>query len=542
MQMTQALSSYLYADENEVVAELIKTLPWSAERGYAVQNKAEELVHKIRARKTPPGQMESFLQHYSLSTAEGLALMTLAEALLRIPDRETAGLLIRDKVAAANWLSEAGESKDWVVKAAGVGLFATRKTLESVLARVGEPVIREAMVQAMRILGQQFVLGRDIEEALKRSQDFVKRGYRVSYDVLGEGARTQEDADKYYASYTAAIKRIGEYKFKGTEQRPGMSVKLSALHPRYEYAQKELCIPVLSEKLTALAQLAASLDITLTVDAEEVDRLELSLQIMDNVLADKSLGDWEGFGLAVQAYSKRCRPLIQHVAGMAENHNRVIQARLVKGAYWDSEVKWAQVSGMPDYPVFTRKVNTDVSYLSCAAEMFRHKGRIYPMFGTHNAHTVTAIIDMAEEKGAKFEFQKLYGMGDAMYDTLLENRPETQVTIYAPVGPHEDLLAYLVRRLLENGANTSFINRLMDPKEPAVKLVVDPIEKIKNNAAARHPKIPMPDNIYAQEGPGGRKNSAGIDFSDEPSVTEFFKKMKSFKGAYEAAPLIGGKV
>jgi RHH-type transcriptional regulator, proline utilization regulon repressor / proline dehydrogenase / delta 1-pyrroline-5-carboxylate dehydrogenase len=540
--MNPPLSAYLYADENEVVEELIKSLPWDKERARAVQNKAEGLVTKIRSRKGKGGQLEAFLQQYSLDTEEGLALMTLAEALLRIPDKDTANALIRDKIEAANWFADGGGSSDWKVKAAGIGLSLTRKTLDSVLSKVGEPVIREAMIKAMGMMGQEFVLGRDMDEALKRSKDFIKNGYRMSYDVLGEGARTQEDADRYYASYTEAIKRIGEHKTKEGQKRPGMSVKLSALHPRYEYAQKELCVPVLTEKLAELAKISAALDITLTVDAEEVDRLEMSLQIIEGVLREKSLGDWEGFGLAVQAYQKRARPLVEYMAAMAQNHKRRLQMRLVKGAYWDSEIKWAQMAGMPDYPLFTRKANTDLSYLACAATMFKNKDNIFPMFGTHNAHTVTAIMEMGQEHNTGYEFQKLYGMGDSMYDALLEGRKDTNITIYAPVGPHEDLLPYLVRRLLENGANSSFLNKLLDKEAPAASLVIDPVETVKGFASIRHPQIPLPADIYAGEEPRGRRNSKGIDLTDEAAVVPLLKKLRSFKNPYEAGPLVDGKV
>ena len=539
--MKNSLSSHLYAREERIVQDLLKSLNWDEILAARVKVEAAALVTQVRARKMPGGQLESFLQEYSLTTDEGMALMTLAEALLRVPDKATANSLIKDKVAAANWLNASGTSKDWIVKAAGVGLLMTSKTLDSALARIGEPVIREAMLRAMRVLGQQFVLGEDIAGAMARAHDFERRGYRMSYDILGEGARTAADAEAYFESYAKAISYIGSNSAKNPGPRPGISVKLSALHPRYEYAQAERCMPAMIDKVTELARRAASHNLSFTIDAEEVSRLEISLGIIDSVLADRKLKDWNGFGMAVQAYQKRAIPLLERIYELSQYHGNQLQVRLVKGAYWDSEIKRAQVLGLPEYPVFTRKTNTDLSYLACAAKLLSFQDYIFPMFGTHNAHTASAIVEMAHESGAAFEFQKLYGMGEALYAILREER-DLPVSIYAPVGPHVDLLPYLVRRLLENGANTSFVNKLMDRNEPVEKLVADPIEKIRKRVDIRHPKIPLPRNIYETEAPRGRLNSLGLDLTDEETVRSLTRSFKRYNHPYESMPLIGGKI
>ncbi len=538
--MSQTLTEYLYKDENLCVGKLLKNLTWDTAQSDRVHGNASALVRGMRAEKLPSGQLEAFLQQYSLSTEEGLALMCLAEALLRIPDKATANALIKDKVEAANWLNEMGRSKDWVVKAAGVGLLVTSRTLDSAMARVGQPFIREAMIRAMGVLGHQFVLGADIEEALQKSEKYNNKGYRLSYDMLGEGARTASDAQRYYQSYADAIDYVGARPPADTDHRPGISVKLSALHPRYEYAQKKRCVPEIVERLLALCHKAASHNIALTVDAEEADRLELSLEIIDEVLKDKFLQGWERFGLAVQAYQKRCLPLIDEITSRAKDHGRRFQMRLVKGAYWDSEIKHAQVIGAPGFPVFTRKSNTDLSYLACAHKMIEAGDYIYPMFGTHNAHSAAAVIEMAREAKAEFEFQRLYGMGEALYNVLMRDS-DIRASIYAPVGPHADLLAYLVRRLLENGANTSFVNKAFDPEEPIADLIADPVAKVSARETHTHPNIRMPYELFDKEKPGGRRNSAGVDLADAASVEPLLDKISKFDGHYQVMPIIGGR-
>lgn len=528
---------YLHKDEAECVNEALAGLPWDCKKSQATRNRAIELVYKIREAGTKTGELESFMKDYSLTTDEGLALMCLAEALLRIPDSKTQNALIHDKVAAANWLGASGDSKDWVVKAAGVGMFVTQKTMGSVLARVGEPFIRQAMIKAMRVIGRQFVLGRNIEEATLNAESARQKGYRMSYDVLGEGARTAADAEKYFNEYMDAITYIGERGSRSVRRRPGISVKLSALHPRYEYAQKEICIPEMTSIVSELARNAMAQNLTMTIDAEEADRLDLSVQILENVLQDKTLHDWTGLGLAVQAYQKRALPLVDHIFELSKTHKTRLQVRLVKGAYWDSEIKHAQVEGLADYPVFTRKANTDLSFQACAYKLFTHCDYLYPMLATHNAQSVAAILEMAKDHDADFEFQRLHGMGESLYDIIMRNE-EVKASIYAPVGSHRELLPYLVRRLLENGANSSFVNKILDHNEPIEHLVEDPVELAKTHDSHRHSHIPLPRNLYGED----RINAQGLDLSDAGSVDPVLRSVQTMKIKVEAAPLIAGKL
>ncbi|MCC7304682.1 MAG: bifunctional proline dehydrogenase/L-glutamate gamma-semialdehyde dehydrogenase PutA [Alphaproteobacteria bacterium] len=529
--MPRPFSPYIYADEAACVEGLLRALPW---QGAEIEVRAKDIVGRIRSRKTPPGQMEAFLRQYSLTTEEGLALMGLAEALLRIPDKKTAGALINDKIRAANWTGKGGA--DWVVKAAGMGLLMTRRTLDSALGRIGEPFIREAIVKTLRVMGGQFVLGEDIIEAVKNAAPLEKKGFRISYDILGEGARTAADAERYFRSYAEAIEYVGSRATDKTK-RPGVSVKLSALHPRYTELQRERCVPEMIERLRELAKLAAKYDLPMIVDAEEVDRLEISLDIIEEVFNYGILSGWEGLGLAVQAYQKRALPLTEYLVHLAKNAGRKLQVRLVKGAYWDTEVKRAQVAGLADYPVFTRKTNTDVSYLACAHKLLNAGGYVYPLFGTHNAHTAAAIIEMAS--GTPFEFQHLFGMGGPIADVLLESGASSG--IYAPVGPHEELLAYLVRRLLENGANTSFVNHLLNPSEPVENLVRDPVGIVRSSAEIRHPRIALPADIYKNEGAGPRVNSGGMDLTDPLETGPLLQRISGFTREWSAPSLIGGE-
>ena len=543
--MPSVLSSHIYADENTIVQELLNALDWNDARAQRVHSRAVELVDNIRARKTPVGQLESFLQQYALDTQEGLALMSLAEALLRISDSATANDLIEDKISAANWLAGAAQSKDWLTKAAGFGLSLTQKTLKTKgLSSVGKPIIREATVQAIRILGRQFVLGQTMAEALKRGKDHAKQGYRFSYDMLGEGARTMEDAARYFTAYADAIDFIGQNKPKKETRASGISVKLSALYPRYEYSHRHLCVPSLSEKLNALAEKAASYNIALTVDAEEVDRLEISLDIIKSVFENPALEGWDGYGMAIQSYQKRCMPLIKYLADSARAAGRKMRVRLVKGAYWDTEIKRAQVMGLHDYPLFTRKASTDVSYIACAQELLNHQDVIFPMFATHNAHTVMAILDLVGNDKA-YELQRLHGMGEGLFDVLkaMHKDKNIPVTIYAPVGSHSDLLPYLVRRLLENGANSSFVNKLLDPDIPAASIVSDPVAYVRGLDDARHPKIEMPCDLFEKEAPYGRKNSRGFDITDPVQVDPVLSAAARRAAKPEKiGSLIGGKI
>ena len=509
---------------------------------------AIELIEGARERKA--SGIDAFLQQFGLDTDEGIALMCLAEALLRVPDAETADALIRDKIGPIDWGEHLGESSSTFVNAATFSLMLTGEVLEQpdthqkgmgstlkrTMNRLGEPVIRKATLQAMRILGGQFVFGRTIEEALKRAEPERAKGLTHSFDMLGEAAMTFADAERYRRAYEGALDRLAREASGTVSTSPGISVKLSALHPKYTYLHAEQArsdiVPIVRE----LAIKARDANIHFTIDAEEAERLELSMDIIETLISDDSLftrpdgSRWEGFGLAIQAYQKRGVPLCDWAAKLARRHGRKLFVRLVKGAYWDSEIKLSQVGGFPDYPVFTRKIATDVSYLACVARLFEHDDVIYPAFATHNAYTVAAIKQMALAAGQgsagnagmpkSFEFQRLHGMGEEVFEALhkLEGNAPTPVRIYAPVGGHKELLAYLVRRLLENGANTSFVNRMGDADIPASDLVSDPVAELSALSPRRNPSIPLPRDIFGADR-GGRLNSAGLDLSD-PLIAE----------------------
>ena len=497
---------------------------------------AVRLIKGARARKA--SGLDAFLHSYGLGTEEGIALMCLAEALLRVPDAETADALIHDKLAGIDWSEHLGASSSTFVNAATFSLMLSGQvlrggtqaeaglanTLRRAVSRLGEPVIRQATLQAMRILGGQFVFGRTIEEALKRAEPERRKGLTHSFDMLGEAAMTFADAERYRQSYASAIARLAREK-GGVRAAPGISVKLSALYPRYDFLHADAAKAALVPIVRDLALAASAADIHFTIDAEEAERLELSLDIIEALVADDALfaradgTSWEGFGLALQAYSKRAQPLCEWVANLARAHGRRLMVRLVKGAYWDSEIKLSQVGGHTDYPVFTRKVATDVSYLACASTLLAAQDAIYPAFATHNAYTIAAIEALARAIPAssseaigqheRFEFQRLHGMGEDVYAALAAEGHERRVRIYAPVGGHKDLLAYLVRRLLENGANSSFVNRMADADVPAAELATDPVAELAETEPKRNPAIPLPANLYPN-----RKNSAGIDLAD----------------------------
>jgi RHH-type proline utilization regulon transcriptional repressor/proline dehydrogenase/delta 1-pyrroline-5-carboxylate dehydrogenase len=489
---------------------------------------AARLIEGARARKA--SGLDAFLQTYGLATEEGVALMCLAEALLRVPDTATADALIKDKIGDIDWSEHLGESSSTFVNAATFSLMLTGEvlerpaqhqkgmgaTLKRTIGRLGEPVIRKATLQAMRILGGQFVFGRTMDEALKRAAPERARGLTHSFDMLGEAAMTFADAERYRLSYERAIERLTRDANGGVTRSPGISVKLSALYPRYDFLHAEAAKAALVPMIRALAGKARDADIHFTIDAEEAERLELSLDIIEALVADDSLFEsgWTGFGLAIQAYQKRAVPLCEWIAKLARRHGRKLFVRLVKGAYWDSEIKLSQVGGYSDFPVFTRKVATDVSYLACATKLFEAEDAIYPAFATHNAYTIGAI--KALSNGRNFEFQRLHGMGEDVYEELakLEGNQRTAVRIYAPVGTHKDLLAYLVRRLLENGANSSFVNRMADADVPVSELTGDPVAELAATEPRRNPAIPLPREIF-----GSRANSAGIDLAD-PLVRE----------------------
>jgi RHH-type transcriptional regulator, proline utilization regulon repressor / proline dehydrogenase / delta 1-pyrroline-5-carboxylate dehydrogenase len=552
-------------DEEACIAERLEQAAPAAKVHAAAARLAVDLIEGARGKKA--SGIDAFLQQYGLDTEEGIALMCLAEALLRVPDAATADALIKDKIGQIDWGEHLGESSSTFVNAATFSLMLTGEVLDPpearqkglgsafrrAMNRLGEPVIRTATGQAMKILGGQFVFGRSIDEALKRAAPERARGITHSFDMLGEAAMTFADAEKYRLSYEAALARLAREAGAGVAGSPGISVKLSALHPKYTVfhadAAKAAMIPV----IRALAVKARDADIHFTIDAEEAERLELSMDIIEALVADDDLfrrpdgSRWEGFGLAIQAYQKRGVWVCDWAGKVARRHGRKLFVRLVKGAYWDSEVKLSQVGGYSDYPVFTRKVATDVSYLACAARLFEHADVIRPAFATHNAYTIGAIKHLAlassseavgQQKTPPFEFQRLHGMGEEVYDALhaLEGNQKTPVRIYAPVGGHKELLAYLVRRLLENGANTSFVNRMGDADIPAEELVGDPVAELAAMQPRRNPAIPLPGAIF-----GARTNSAGVDLSDPLVRGPLLEELRALEGRqWSAEPTFGG--
>jgi RHH-type proline utilization regulon transcriptional repressor/proline dehydrogenase/delta 1-pyrroline-5-carboxylate dehydrogenase len=548
--LRHAIRAAYRIDETEAVERILAAAALPADALDRIAERARGFVLAVRKERVGKGGLDAFLHEYALSTQEGIALMCLAEALLRIPDADTVDKLIRDKIGPVDWERHLGASESAFVNASTWALMLTgrlmrdppqrdlRGTLTRFIARSGEPVVRQAVTAAMRILGRQFVMGRTIGEALERARAAERQGYRHSYDMLGEAARTQADARRYFEAYAAAIGAIGkEAAGRSVHEAPGVSVKLSALHPRYEMAQREGCLPELIPATRALAEKARAAGIGFTIDAEESERLDLSLDVIEALALDPALTGWEGFGLAVQAYQKRTLPLIDWVADLARRAGRRLQVRLVKGAYWDSEIKRSQEKGLEAYPVYTRKMATDVSYLACAKRLFAGGPAFYPQFATHNAHTVAAVLELAGNRG-DWEFQRLHGMGEALYEQVVgPERLGRPCRVYAPVGSHEDLLAYLVRRLLENGANTSFVNRIVDEKAPVDDLVADPVARLARLPQKPHPRIPVPAALYGAE----RRNSTGIDLSDPLRLDVLERDLATaLKRPWRAAPVIGG--
>ncbi|STX50779.1 bifunctional PutA protein [Legionella busanensis] len=542
------------ADEQALVRELIDKAILSPETVKAIQNDAIDLVEKVRSERKKSTGIDSFLTEYALSSEEGIALMCLAEALLRVPDNATIDSLIKDKLATADWKSHRGQSDSFFVNATTWALMLTGKVLTperadsllskallTLLNRSGEGVVRKAVEKAMRIMSKQFVMGRTITEALSRAKKKEAVGYRYSYDMLGEAALTRHDAARYFTAYNNAIEAIGSRVDRNSTiyERPGISIKLSALHPRYNEAQRERVLDELSPKLLTLAQAAYKYDIALTIDAEESERLDLSLDVIESVFSNPSLDGWQGFGIAVQSYQKRAFYLLDWIAELARKNYRRIMVRLIKGAYWDSEIKKTQMQGFTDYPVFTRKVFTDVSFQACAKKILTMTDAIYPQFATHNAYSVAMILKIAGDY-QDFEFQCLHGMGKELYEQIVPaNQLGIPCRIYAPVGSHEDLLPYLVRRLLENGANSSFVNRIVDEKAPIVSLVEDPVERANLLINKPNPNIPSPNNLFMPE----RQNSVGFDFSDREAVNQLkllYERMDF--NHWEAGPLLADKI
>ncbi len=539
------------ADETATVEALLQAASLPPETLDRIAERARAFVREVRDKRLGQGGIDAFMHEYELSSREGVVLMCLAEALLRVPDADTADRLIRDKLADLDWKNHLGSSESIFVNASTWALMLTGRimrldrdgsddlgaVLGRLVARSGEPVIRQAVTQAMRILGRQFVMGRTIAEALERAKRLEARGFRYSYDMLGEAVRTMTDADRYMQAYRDAIAAIGAASTdRGPIDTPGISVKLSALHPRYEFAQRKRVLGELVPRLLELAQRAKSVGIGFTVDAEEADRLDVSLDVLDIVACDPSLKDWDGLGLAMQGYQKRAPAVIDWLEALAQRAKRRLMVRLVKGAYWDTEIKLAQERGLEGYPVFTRKASTDVSYIACARKLLAGRSAFYPQFATHNAHTLATVLELAGNRD-DFEFQRLHGMGDALYEEVAT--PEKlgcAVRIYAPVGSHEDLLAYLVRRLLENGANTSFVNRIVDEDAPIDEIVADPVARVRALPVIPHPRIPLPCDLFQPE----RLNSAGLDMTD-PAVLEPLAEAMARAGPWTAQPIVGGR-
>jgi RHH-type proline utilization regulon transcriptional repressor/proline dehydrogenase/delta 1-pyrroline-5-carboxylate dehydrogenase len=546
-----AINRNYLADEERLVAELADRARLPDDTRQRIARRARELVEGVRADRTARSGLDAFLRQYDLSTQEGVILMCLAEALLRIPDDATADRLIADKIAAGDWAAHLSEGQSLFVNASTWGLMLTgrivrpgaelndpRGFVARVAGRLGEPVLRMAFRHAMRIMGHQFVMGRTIEEALERSTTDEHRDYRHSFDMLGESALTMLDAQRYLASYHQAIAAVARSvkPAASIESSPSISVKLSALFPRYEYAQRDRVLAELTPRLLELALAARKSNIALTVDAEEAERLELSLELIDRVARASELGDWQGFGLAVQAYQKRALDVVKWLAQLAAASGRRLNVRLVKGAYWDSEVKRAQERGLTGYPVYTRKVSTDVSYIACARELIAAGASIYPQFATHNAQTVATILELTREAARPFEFQRLHGMGEELYAQIIGERG-VPCRIYAPVGSHEDLLPYLVRRLLENGANTSFVNRIVDETTAINDIVLDPVAVVDTLAQKAHPRIVPPRQLYGAE----RPNSIGVNLSDPQAYAVLSNGIRAAARAqWRAAPTLGG--
>lgn len=539
-------------DETEAVARLLTEAEFPPSAVVRIEQASRRLVLEARRRRRGTGGIDAFLNEFALSSREGIALMCLAEALLRVPDTETIDRLIRDKLASADWARHAGHSNSLFVNASTWALMLTGKllhdspdtqelglTLRRFLARSSEPVLRQAITTAMRILGHQFVMGRTIDEALARAASAEAQGYRFSYDMLGEAARTAADATSYAHRYQEAIAAISRHVAgRSLVHAPGISIKLSALHPRYEEAQRLRVQKELAPVVLALAQQAKAAGIGFTIDAEEADRLDLSLDLIAFLAGHSDLAGWHGLGVAVQAYQKRALPLIDWLAAVARRHRRRLMLRLVKGAYWDSEIKHTQERGLDFFPVYTRKMATDVSYLACAQRIWAARDAFFPQFATHNAHSVAAVLELAGEE-RDFEFQRLHGMGEALYEQIVgTSDADYPCRVYAPVGGHEDLLAYLVRRLLENGANTSFVNRLIDDAAPVESLVSDPVARLKGLSSKPHPRIKNSRDLYGDQ----RRNARGIDLADPERLSVLARELDTARqDAPIAAPIIDGR-
>ena len=548
------VSARYLADEESLVRELAEAVDIDDALRERIALLATSLVHAVRGKSAPDSGIDAFLQQYDLSSEEGVLLMCIAEALLRIPDAETADALIADKISSARWQDHLGASDSLFVNASTWGLMLTgrllkleeetkehpARLLKRIGSRVGEPVVRAAMRQAMRIMGHQFVMGRTIEEAIERSRGKDARRYRYSFDMLGEAALTKHDAGRFGAAYTHAIDSIGAAadRNRSVFDVPSISVKLSALHPRYAWSQAGRVVPELVPVVRDLALRACDAGIALTIDAEEADRLELSLDVFGAVYRDPKLEDYEGLGLAVQAYQRRATDVIDFLGKLARDVGRRIPVRLVKGAYWDTEIKRGQEQGLKSYPVFTRKAHTDVSYLACARRLIASGDALYPQFATHNAHTLACILHFAGDR-TDFEFQRLHGMGEELYEEVIDPEKHGRpCRVYAPVGSHEDLLPYLVRRLLENGANTSFVNRIIDERIDVGEIIADPVAVTRKTSFKPHPRIPSPRDLFEPE----RVNSRGYNLPDRRVSRDLLSAVREATArTRQASPIVGGE-
>jgi len=552
-ELRKAITENYSVDENAYLEELIKLVPEDQETIDGLTHSAHDLVHRVREKTQGGDGVDAFLQQYSLDTEEGIILMCLAEALLRIPDSFTADSLIQDKLGKGAWSDYRKKSESILVNTGTWGLNLANNVINPhgrqrdtavsrfrrLVKRIGEPMVRTATYQAMKLMGKQFVLGRTIDEALKNSRKNRDDGYTHSYDMLGEAALTSKDAERYKQAYVNSIQRVGREAFNNPNvPRPTISIKLSALHPRYEVANRERVLSELAATLTDLITLAKQANVGVSIDAEEMDRLELSLELFEKVYRSGVCKDWPYFGLVVQAYSKRALPVLCWINALAKDGGDEIPVHLVKGAYWDTEIKHCQQLGLPGYPVFTRKASTDVSYMACARYLLSDdtNGHIYPQFATHNAQTIVSIQHLAGDR--RYEFQRLHGMGKDLYDEFLVKNPGKTVRIYAPVGAHKELLPYLVRRLLENGANSSFVHKLLDPSVPIESLVEYPLLNLRKKPSLANDQIPLPTQIFGQ-----RKNSLGLNMNIESQGAEFFHKVRSFQNnQWQGGPIVNGKL
>ena len=534
-------------DDGTIAARLLDGAELSVEAEARIDRVATRLIDAIRSSDDRMGGVEDMLREFALSTREGLALMVLAEALLRVPDSATADQFIEDKLGQGDFVHHETKSSAFLVNASAWALGMSARviqpgetpqgTLGRLAKRLGVPAVRAATRQAMRLMGSHFVLGETIEAALARAQPRAAHAPRYSFDMLGEGARTADDAARYFNSYASAIEAIGRAAGdRPLPDRPGISVKLSALHPRFEAVSEKRVMTELVPRLIDLARQAKAYDLNFTVDAEEADRLELSLDVIAAAFGDATLKGWDGFGLAIQAYQKRAGAVIDYVDQLARSLDRRMMVRLVKGAYWDSEIKRAQERGLGDYPVFTRKAMTDLNYIACAQKLLALRPRIFPQFATHNALTVATLLELAGDK-SEFEFQRLHGMGEALYARLSADRPDLAYRTYAPVGSHRDLLAYLVRRLLENGANSSFVAIAADDAVPVATLLRRPASLIGMAANARHPHIPLPRDLFSPQ----RQNSRGMEFGERAGLRELVSAIAAETTPVAAASLVNGK-